>query len=380
MRWCKTCGAALEADDSAAVRCPQCGAGNDPLPAQAPPSGAVKVLAAGGMVVLAAVFAILFFAQVESPDDAPSPRPRPARSAQVAPPSSALTGREALTGKLEAYQEDLCFVDAGGDEALDPVLWAAEGTTRSRVAAVDGRTGRGLWAAPATRGRRPLACVDRRAVIAGGEEGAVLALDARTGKERWKASLPDAAEEIVVGEGCVTVVMKGGAATGLKVDTGEAAPCASAPRPTGFSGAFWERARNPQVGQAGDVEIALSAKTTGTPLLSIEGRRGGAPLWERDLPARAPGTRPDMLLAISDGRAVVAATDVATGAELRLIGVEAASGKVLYEQRAGWSGEYVSAMKASGKRVYLIAGGALRAIEPATGMELWQATPPKARP
>ena len=378
MRWCKGCGAPVEAEDSAAARCTQCGATNEPVPAQAPPSRALKVLAAGAMAVVGVGFAVMFFAQMEPPDDAPPP-PR-TRPAKVMPPASAKAGPGALAGKLEAYLEDLCFVDANGDDVPDPVLWAAEGATRSRVAAVDGRTGQGLWAAPAIGERRPLACVDQGTVIAGGEERAVGVLDARTGKERWRMTLPDAAEEIAVGEGCVTVLSKGGAATGLLVDTGAAAPCASAPRPAPFTGAFWERARNPQVAQAGDVEIAMSARTPGTPLLSVEGRRGGASLWKRDLPARAPGTRPDLLLAISDGTAIVAATDGETGAELRLIGIEAASGKVLYERVASWSGEYVAAMKASGTRVYLIAGGALRAFEPATGAELWQATPPKALP
>ncbi|MCC6552663.1 MAG: PQQ-binding-like beta-propeller repeat protein [Polyangiaceae bacterium] len=329
------------------------------------------------MSALAIGFAVMFFAKMDAPDGAP-PRPRPdGRAIKGAPSGSA---GEAKGAVLEVYLEDLGFVDAGGDDALDPVVWAAEGVDRVRAAAIDGKTGQGLWATPASPGRGPLVAADRATVLAGAEDRSVRALDARTGKVRWTASVPGAPEEIVVGEGCVTVTTKDGGATGLRLDTGEAAPCASAPRPAPLTGAFWDRARNPQIKRDGDLEVALTAKAPGTPVLSVEARRGGAPLWRRDLLARAPGTRPDMLLALSDGTAVIAGADVATGQEPRLIGVEIASGKVLYERPASWSGSYVAALEARGPRVYVIAGGALRAVEPATGAELWRAAPPPALP
>jgi outer membrane protein assembly factor BamB len=150
-------------------------------------------------------------------------------------------------------------------------------------------------------------------------------------------------------------------------------------RPQPFAGPLVERTRNPRVIQAGDVALRLSAATEGDPKLTLEGQRDGATLWTLPLPARAPGPRGDMLLVASGGTVVVAGAD-SSGARLRLLGVEIASGKLLYQQPAAWAGGTLAALEASGPRILVIAGGSLRALDAATGEEAWQATAPPALP
>ncbi|WP_438020691.1 PQQ-binding-like beta-propeller repeat protein [Sorangium sp. So ce315] len=375
MRPCRSCGAPLAASGHGGVTCPRCGADNpavrgaaaqpptpaaqQPAPAPGPPR-AVKVLLAAAMAVVGVGFAVMFFARVEPPKEA-APRAR----------------------QLSTQLDALCFVDANGDDAPDPVLWQ-DGKTRGRVVAVDGRSGQGLWASQEFERPDALACPDERTVLAGGGEDTRLrALDARTGKERWAASLPAIPDEVAGGDGCATVVMKDGAAMGVALGGGEATDCPTAPPPAAITGHFWERKKNPRVVQIGDVEVALTAPAEGTPRLTAEGRRGGAPLWKKELPARAPvsGGRPDLFLAASGGAALVLGVDVVGGTEPRILALDPATGALRYEAAAGYLGERLLVAKASGPYVYIVSGGAvsgaaLRAIDPATGATVWRATPP----
>ncbi|CAN93795.1 Quinonprotein [Sorangium cellulosum So ce56] len=308
-------------------------------------------------------FAVMFFARVDPPQE-PAPRARP------------------LSTQLDA----LCFVDANGDDAPDPVLWQ-DGKTRGRVVAVDGRSGQGIWASLEIEEPDALACADPSTVLAGGGDAALRALDARTGKARWVANLPGVPDEIAGGDGCATVVMKDGTATGIKLEGGGAADCPTAPQPSAITGNFWERKKNPQVVQAGGVEVVLTVPAGGPPRLTAEGRRGSESLWKKELAARAPlsGGRPDLFLVASGGAAVVVGVDVVNGTEPRIIALDPASGAARYERAAAYLGDRLTAAKASGPYVYVISGAAvsgaaLRAIDPATGETAWRATTPPPPP
>ncbi|AUX42971.1 quinonprotein [Sorangium cellulosum] len=391
MRLCRSCGASLEAGDGGGT-CPRCGADDpvataaapgprapDAAPAAGPPK-AVKVALAAAMAVVGVGFAVMFVARVDPPQD-PAPRSRRATARPGASARSEAGSLGPAGAPLATYLDALCFADANGDDVPDPVVWQ-DGETRGQVVAVDGRSGQGIWASQPFEKPDALACPDRTTVLAGGEEDPTLrALDARTGKERWAAKLPAVPDEVVRGDGCVTVLMKDGATAGIKLDGGEVADCPGAPPPAATAGRFWERKRNPQVVQVGDVEVALTAKTDGQPTLAAEGRRGTTSLWKQSLPARAPvsGGRPDLFLAGSGGAAVVLGVDGADASELRILALDPASGAIRYERAAGHLGGKVAAVKASGPYVYVVSGAALRAVDPATGDAVWRATaPPKA--
>lgn len=371
MRPCRSCGASLEASGHG-ITCPRCGAAaypgvagaaaaqpGAPVAAPAPgPPRAVKALLAVAMVAVGVGFAVMFFARVEPPREA-APRAR----------------------QLSTQLDALCFVDANGDDAPDPVLWQ-DGKTRGRVVAIDARSGQGIWSSQELEKPDALACTDRSTVLAGGESTTLHALDARTGKARWAASLPGVPDEVAGGEGCATVVMKDGSAIGIKLEGGEVADaCPTAPPPSAITGHFWERKKNPQVVHVGDVEVVLTAPAEGPSRLTAEGRRGGASLWKKELPARAPrsGGRPDLFLAASGGAAIVLGVDVVGGTELRIIALDPASGASRYEHAAGYLGERLVAAKAAGPYMYVVSGAAvsgaaLRAIDPATGGTVWRAT------
>ncbi|WP_437820328.1 outer membrane protein assembly factor BamB family protein [Sorangium sp. So ce1078] len=331
-----------------------------PVAAPAPgPTRAVKALLAVAMAAVGVGFGAMFFARVEPPRET-APRAR----------------------QLSTQLDTLCFVDANGDDAPDPVLWQ-DGKTRGRVVAIDGRSGQGIWASQELERPDALACPDLSTVLAGGENTTLHALDARTGKARWAASLPGVPDEVAGGEGCATVVMKDGAATGIKLEGGEVADCPTAPQPSAITGHFWERKKNPQVVHVGDVEVALTAPTEGPPRLTAEGRRGGTSLWKKELPAHAPrsGGRPDLFLVASGGAAIVLGIDAVGGNELRIIALDPASGASRYERAAGYLGDRLVAAKAAGPYVYVVSGAAvsgaaLRAIDPATGDTAWRATAP----
>lgn len=397
MRSCRSCGAALDAAGDGPVACPRCGVEDPgsggalyepkafaPSGAATPTSGpspAVKVLLAVAMAFVGLGFAWMFFARVQPPEEAVSPSRRPGRA-----PASGASGAAGSSGApgaiLETYLDALCFVDANGDDVPDPVLWL-DGETRGRVAAVDGRTGRGLWSSQGFAKPDLLACGGGNTVLAGGEEDTSLhALDARTGKERWASKLAAVPDEAVAGDGCVTVLMKDGAATGLSLGGGEAGDCPSAPQPAAYTGTFWERKKNPQAVQIGELQVTLTAQTSGTPTLTAEGRRGGAPGWKVDLDVRAPvsGGRPDVFLVASGGAALALGLDAGSGTEPRLVALDPAAGAVRYQRSVAYLGGRVATMKASGPYVYIISGGALRAVDPATGDMAWRATAPAKSP
>jgi hypothetical protein len=384
MRLCKTCGASLDAGDRSVI-CPRCGedlgGGAEARPAPPAASGTgpstrVKVALAVAMAFVGIGFAVMFFTRFAPPQEA-APRMRPSSRAGASREPAAL----GPAGKpLETYLEALCFADANGDDVLDPVLWM-DGEARGQVVAVDGRSGRGLWSSEPVDKPDTLACADRATVLASGEEEpAVRALDARTGKQRWAVKLPAVPDEIAAGGGCVTVLMKDGASAGLKLEGGELADCPTAPIPDPTSGPFWERKRNPRTIQIGDVQVSLTAQAQQR--LTAEGRRGGATLWKAEIPARAPvsGGRPDLFLVEGGGAAVILGLDAAGGTEARVVAVDPATGAIRYERAAGNLGGRVAAAKASGPYVYVVSGGRLRAVDPATGEAVWRATaPPKPR-
>ncbi|AKT40708.1 PQQ-binding-like beta-propeller repeat protein [Chondromyces crocatus] len=372
MRWCKGCAAAVEGEPSENVRCPQCGADNPPL--QLPPavSPAVRMLAVGGMVALALGFAVLFFIQVEPPPDGTRPS-RGALSART--PSRALRGLA-----LEVYRDDLCFVDANGDGTLDPVVWMSDGKDQSRVAVVDGRTGEGIWASPAGKGRHVLGCADTDTILAGAGHASLRALDARTGAERWSVDLPGQPEALSVGEGCITVLSRGGVATGLQRATGAMIACPSAPTPDAFAGPRWDRTKNPRLVPVGELSLRLSAATEGAPKLTLEALKAGTVVWTRPLDARAPGASPELMLVVAGGIVIVAGSDGGGAGRMRFVGIDVGSGNVLYERPAGWAGPHIPAMDASDGRLVVIAGGSLRAIDIPTGEEAWQAVAPASLP
>lgn len=334
----------------------------------------MKVALAVAMAFVGIGFAVMFFAQFAPPQDA-APREHPMAR------GGGSRGKLALGPAgtpLETYLETLCFADANGDDVLDPVLWM-DGETRGQVVAVDGRSGRGLWSSEPIDKPDTLACADRSTVLASGEDEAALrALDARTGKTRWTAKLPAVPDEIAAGSGCVTVLMKDGASTGLKLEGGELAECPTAPTPAPDSGPFWERRKNPRVLRVGDVDVALSAQAP-TRRLTAEGRRGGATLWKTELPARAPvfGGRPELFLVESGGVAVILGLDAAGGTEPRIVAVDPTTGAIRYERAASYLGGRVAAAKASGPYVYVVSGGWLRAVDATTGEAVWRATTPQ---
>ncbi|EYF07793.1 putative serine/threonine protein kinase [Chondromyces apiculatus DSM 436] len=358
----------MEGSPTTNVLCPRCGADNpaiQPAPAVSP---TVRLLAMGGMAIVGLGFGVLFFVQAEPPPDAGQPPPRTSRSARATPKGP----------WLEVYRDDLCFVDANGDDVRDPVVWMSEGKDRSRVAVIDGRTGQGLWAATAVKGRPPLSCVGKDVIVAGTGEAALRGLDARSGAETWRVDLSGTPEVITVGEGCVSVLARGGAIAGVQGATGAMDRCASAPTPDPFAGPRWERTRNPRLIPAGEVELRLSAaaSTEPEPKLTLEGLRGGAPAWTRPLDAQAPGVKPELMMVVSGGLVVVAGAERGGGGRMRFIGVDVGTGAVLYERPAGWAGPNIPAMELEGGRVVVIAGGSLRAIEAMTGEEAWQAVAP----
>ncbi|MGK4004885.1 PQQ-binding-like beta-propeller repeat protein [Sorangium sp. So ce1036] len=340
----------------------------------------MKVLLAAAMAFVGVGFAVMFFARVAPPPE-PAPRKAPPHPGALAARRGAGPLGPAGT-PLATYMAALCFADANGDDVPDPVLWL-DGETRGQVTAVDGRTGHGLWSSEELENPDALACPDPTTVIAGRDgDTTLLALDARTGKARWTAELPGVPDEVAGGDGCATVLLKDGAATGIRLDGGETVDCATAPRPEAILGPFWERKRNPQGVQVGDVEVVLAAQTQGTPRLSAEGRRGGEPLWKKDLPVRAPtsGGRADLFLVASGGAAVVLGLGAAGGDEPRILAIDPASGAIRYDHAASYLGGKIAAVKASGPYVYIVSGAALRAVDPATGDAVWRATvPPRPR-
>ncbi|MFE7587974.1 PQQ-binding-like beta-propeller repeat protein [Kitasatospora sp. NPDC057512] len=223
------------------------------------------------------------------------------------------------------------------------------------VRALDPRTGEVRWtrtvgtpdAADAVGGW-PLAAGD--GVVGVATDTGLRVLDAASGEQRWEATLPDRSEGgwrqgPAIGGGSVFAVY-GSSVRCYDLATGE-------PRWTGPAGAF--------------AALALDGGTVyaaGRPrgLLALDARTGER-LWERDLVVSGPLTvHQDGLLVSSPpetmASTIVAALDPATGAQL-------------------WAsiqhGELSCPLSAAGRTVYLAGGDRLFGLDTRTGDWVWKA-------
>jgi hypothetical protein len=162
----------------------------------------------------------------------------------------------------------------------------------------------------------------------------------------------------------------GGAWKAYSLATGEACPSAPEPVSPATIGearrqhAIWEA----PPGQRTVDGVTYSQTESRSPSgLALSAARDGSTLWTTTLPATPVHGLP---MAVAAGTVVVAATDLRTGRNLRLIGVDAASGRVRYVRRHVASGKASVDVAAAGS-VVVIWSGRLAGVEPGTGRVMW---------
>lgn len=289
-------------------------------------------------------------------------------------------------GLVSPFCDDFCWVDANGDQTPDLAMWSG-GWSSAHPVVIDGATGRGLWAAPSVPHLADsfMHCTDPNTVIVSHRDFSVFAYEANGGKQRWSVKLSDQALRSAPGPGCLLLETADEKQTGLSLANGVSVNCPPARKP----GNFRERgpARADQPLAIGGLQIALTARSTGTPMLTLTARtprtpgffppdRGGAVAWQTDLgiyvniPYAMAGR-----IAAAGGVIVVGGRVLSSDIRVRLQGVEAATGRMLWARDFG-AGAGIAFVESRNERLYVGVEQAVRLIDPRTGADLWKAQEP----
>jgi hypothetical protein len=296
----------------------------------------------------------------------PSPPSPPTILTPFVPPP---TDPAALGPAYEWYShDDFCFVDANGDEFLDPVGRTGVPVEQNYVSALDGVSGARLWStSKAFVGPARMFCVDKNTILIGTPDFQVHALAARGGGLLWSARLTDKANVVTVGDGCVSVKTGDRRVTGVSLATGAEQACSAPEEPRG---GFFERQRAPpKVAKAGDLEITLKSRREGTPVLTVHATQGGdSAAWEQQLTVRRAG---DGFFAVMHGTVFVAGADL-VDPQLILTGLDPATGRQLYSRKeaSNWSAN-AGRFEAQEPHIYITWGCGLHAYDPRTGERVW---------
>lgn len=336
-------------------------------PAAPPAPGRIRVplfVAFGVVLFFSTVAAFLLGLSWRSP--LPSPPSPPTILPPIVPP---LTDTPLFEPAYEWYShDDFCFVDANGDEFLDPAGKTGVPVEQNYVSALDGVSGARLWStSKAFVGPAKMFCVDKNTILVGTPDFQIHALAARGGGLLWSARLTDKADVVTVGDGCVSVRTGDRKATGLSLATGADQGCSAPEVPRG--GFFGRQIPAPKVVRAGDLEIVLKSRREGTPVLTVQGTRGGdSAVWEQQLTMKRAG---DDFFAVMHGTVFVAGADL-VDPQLIVTGLDPATGRPLYSRKeaSNWSAN-AGRLEAQEPHIYITWGCGLHAYDPRTGARVW---------
>ena len=292
-----------------------------------------------------------------------------------------LRGQHVLRGPVggqtyvRPFCDDLCWVQANSDGVEDLATWSG-GWDRAHVVVIDGATGKGLWSSPSVPHLADsfLHCSDPATVVVSHKDFSAYAYDASTGHQRWRATLSDQARRSAPGDGCLVLETSDHQTTGLSLATGAPQNCEPHHKPANFRDRGPARAK--QTMHIGGLDIALTERSEGTPMLALTASRAEVVVWRTEL-----GVYTNSPYAMA-GKIAAAGSVIAVGGRVpandirvRLVGVSATTGTML------WSREYgdaaaVDFVESRAGRFYVGLAGSVRLIDPATGRDLWQATEP----
>ncbi len=275
MAKCSGCGAALSLHEGAVVRCQYCGTDNrvrpDPVPVKVVPPPVIVVqppsvpsasgIAVGRWLVALLVLPLAIGGAVISALN---------KGGKLKQGTIASTLNKMSVGKITWLTDKLCFVDGNGDRALDPAGFAGHAGQNDRVRALDGMTGAELWASEPFPSSKAW-CGDRGTILVAGDDFSLTAIDGRTGKARWRSRLSDKARGVVAAGECVAVHTDDDQHVGFALATGAPEKC-TLPKEKHHHG-FGEVPDHVTV-RSGDLDVTLSVKKPGTPLLMLAAHRG----------------------------------------------------------------------------------------------------------
>jgi outer membrane protein assembly factor BamB len=273
---------------------------------------------------------------------------------------------------VSPFSGDLCFIRANADDTADLLVWSGD-YGDARLVAVDGKSGQGIWATDAIPHMADtyLHCVDAATFLVGAADFTVRSYDSASARERWRAKVSDKPSKAAVAGGCVLIETDDQKKIGLSLDNGSTVSCATKAQPGNWRARDNERARQPFT--VGGLTITPTTRAQGTPMLTLSATRGKQAVWQTPLdvysniPYAPPGT-----LAYNDRSIFVGGRNVSSDISTSVIGVDAASGRVLW--KAGFAD--LSFLAVNGGALYVATGRLLMSLDPATGAEIWRAKLP----
>ena len=293
-------------------------------------------------------------------------------SASVAGGTGATFAQDPSEVYVRPFSGDLCFIRANADDTDDLLVWSGD-SAQARLVAVDGKSGQGIWETKTIPHLADayLHCVEASTFLVGGADFTVRSYESVSARERWVARVSDKPAKAAVGAGCVLIETDDKQRVGLSLDNGSPKSCTTKEQPGNWRSRANDRARLPFT--AGGLTITLTKRAQGTPMLTLAATRGKQPVWQTPLdvysniPFALPGT-----MAYSDRSVFVGGRNVSSDISTAVIGVDAASGRVLW--KAGFPD--VDFLAVNGGALYAAAGRLLMSLDPATGGVIWRAKLP----
>lgn len=281
----------------------------------------------------------------------------------------------------------LCAIDVNADNIPDAITYTCGGSgpwSSVDLHASDVRTGAHIMGLPPldfsnlTSCAPPFLTRDGQDIV-GTSKGKVTFLAAydtlfASRRSLWRVPIPGEIVEVLRSKGCALVRSWHDPRedTWTTVDLATGGRCSAIPEPVEDAAieaarAEIERARPPPGWRTADgvsYQLATSESARG---FALSATRGETRLWATNLPARPLANGP---IAVAGGTVVVAATDLRTGRYLRLLGVDAESGRVLYLRRHPTRFKAPIALLAVGPMV-LVETERLAGLVPSSGEIAW---------
>ena len=277
----------------------------------------------------------------------------------------------ALSSTSWSSSEPGCLIDANGDGVFD-IAGLSGPSEMNQATVVDGKTGQVLFTAPAVAKVAQLGCL--------GDDGffvvqANFQIDFYTARSPWGAThvmARDKVSEYGQGPGCVQLKTDDGTTQGIQLPSGVATTCAAKltryyhdkPGLMGLTDHGTALA-------LGTRKYTMTQRASGTEILTVSVTEGARSVWSKELPYASCTFGAG--IAVAPGKLVLWAAHPADRDKGLIVGLDEQTGRQLYELPVpDSSSDSPELFQYNGKYVLAVNWGALRAYDPATGVEAWR--------
>jgi hypothetical protein len=265
----------------------------------------------------------------------------------------------------------VCLVDANGDDVLDVVGATGSGMARGPAVILDGRDGKTLWSGGSYAFASTVFCPTKDTFVLNDYKTFAVSLhSARPPYSEHPVRLSDVPEKWGVGQDCVAIATSDGKTHAFALDGEPRTSCMASMKMTAeLHDADWRYGeRTSWRARSGTHDYEISVRHPGTPVVSVTAR--GARNWKVELPYQA-----EHPIGVLNGSVLVVIAKPLESTErvLRVIGLDAANGRMLYERALCPRNLGITSILANGPNIVLTEGwSGVWNFDAKTGRLLWR--------